>query len=153
MTNRTWCSLWWKLDRTTTSSIIQMWYIPKIKLSCRDQLDKVRSVMKTKWDNDMIDWIGVVYDKNKIELSWSIRPGVICDNNKTRQWRDQMHKCNLRRNRYWTVMTDQTECHLWWKPYRTMTWPIVKVCSMPKTILDYHDRSDWVLSVMKTKIG
>ena len=37
--------------------------------------------MKNRQDNDLVDLIGAVYAKNKIELSWPIKPGVICDEN------------------------------------------------------------------------
>ena len=38
-------------------------------------------MMKTRQDNDMTNSIGVVYLKNKTELSWLIRPGIVCDKN------------------------------------------------------------------------
>ena len=37
--------------------------------------------MKTRQDNNVIDCTSVVYIKNKIELSWSIRLGAIFDEN------------------------------------------------------------------------
>ena len=37
--------------------------------------------MKTKQDNELIDHTGVVYTKNKIELSLPIDPGVVYDQN------------------------------------------------------------------------
>ena len=40
---------------------------------------------------------------------------------------------------------------LWWKLDKRMTWPNEKVCSTPKTILNCHDQSDQVSSVIKTK--
>ena len=45
---------------------------PKMKPSCCDRSDLVQFVMKTKQDNDMIDNIGLVYIKTKIELSGHI---------------------------------------------------------------------------------
>ena len=54
---------------------------PKMKPSCCDRSDLVQFVMKTKQDNDMIDNIGLVYIKTKIELSGHIWPGAVCDEN------------------------------------------------------------------------
>ena len=44
-----------------------------------------------------------------------------------------------------------TRCNLWWKPDRTIMWPIIQVQSMSKTILNCYDRLDWVLTMMETK--
>lgn len=44
--------------------------------------------MKTRQNNDMIDYIGVVYVVNETELSWSIKSGAIYDENHATQWRD-----------------------------------------------------------------
>ena len=49
--------------------MVQVRSTQKMKLGCRDSLDHVQSVMKTKKDNGMIDCIGVVYAKTEIELS------------------------------------------------------------------------------------
>ena len=38
-------------------------------------------MMKTRHDNEMTDHIGAIYAKNETKLSWSIRLGVICDEN------------------------------------------------------------------------
>lgn len=48
--------------------IVQLWSTPKTKLSSFDESDQVRSVMKTKHDNNVIDSIGVVYTKTETEL-------------------------------------------------------------------------------------
>lgn len=40
----------------------------KTKLNYYDQTDRVRTVTKTRQDNDMIDHIGAVYAKIKTEL-------------------------------------------------------------------------------------
>lgn len=55
------CSLCWKLDKTMTWSIIQVWFMPKTKLSCCDRLDWVPFVTKTKYDNDVTDHIGAFF--------------------------------------------------------------------------------------------
>ena len=51
-----------------------MWSMSKIKLSPHDLSDQVRSMTKTRQDNDMIDGIGAVYAENETELSKSIEP-------------------------------------------------------------------------------
>ena len=41
--------------------------------------------MKTRQDNDVTNHIGVIYDEKKIEFSWPIKPGAICDENQIGQ--------------------------------------------------------------------
>lgn len=48
-------------------------------------------------------------------------------------------------------MTDQTKYHLWQKLDTTMMWSIVQVPSMPKIILNFHDRLDRVSTLTKTR--
>ena len=55
--------------------------MPKLKLNCYDLFDHVQFVMKSKQENDVTDYIDVVYTKNKTELSWPIRLGTICSEN------------------------------------------------------------------------
>ena len=43
----------------------------------RDLSDYVRSMMKTRQDNDMVDCIGAIYAENKIKLLWLIGLGTI----------------------------------------------------------------------------
>ena len=45
---------------------------PKTNLRCHDQSDGVRSMTKTKQDNDMIDPIDLVYVETKTKLSGPI---------------------------------------------------------------------------------
>lgn len=59
--------------------------ILKLKLNYQDLLEWVRSMMKTILDNNMIDCTSMVYTKNDIELSWSIRLGVDYDKNQIGQ--------------------------------------------------------------------
>ena len=56
-----------------------------MKLSYNDQSNRVQFVMKFKQKNNVTDCIGAVYVENEIELSWSIEPSVICDENQIRQ--------------------------------------------------------------------
>ena len=56
----------------------------KSKLNFWDLFDRVRSVMKTRQDNDMTNRTGALYTKNDIELLWPIGLGVIYDKSKTR---------------------------------------------------------------------
>ena len=58
---------------TTMWPIVQVRSTLKTILYYRDLLDHVRSMMKTKQDNDMINRIGVIYTKNKTELSEPIK--------------------------------------------------------------------------------
>ena len=41
-----------------------------MKLSYRDRSDHVQSVTRTKKDNDVTDYTGVVYVENETDLSW-----------------------------------------------------------------------------------
>lgn len=52
--------------------------MPKLKLNCQYLFSNVRFVKKTKQDNDMIDWIDVLYVETEIELSGPIELGVVC---------------------------------------------------------------------------
>ena len=49
-----------------------MWFTSKMKLSYRDQLDRIQYVTKTRSDNDVIDCIGLIYVEIEIELSGPI---------------------------------------------------------------------------------
>lgn len=46
-------------------------------------------MMKTKWNNDMIECIGGVNTENDIELSWPIISDVNCDENQIWQRHDR----------------------------------------------------------------
>ena len=52
-----------------------------MKLSCLDWSDWVRSVEKTRQDNDMTDCIDADYAKNKTVQLWSIELGIVYDEN------------------------------------------------------------------------
>ena len=62
----------------------KVYFTSKLKLNYRDLYDLVRSMMKTKQDNDVTDHIGVVYAENETKLSWLIGSGVICEEDQTR---------------------------------------------------------------------
>ena len=49
----------------------------KKKLSCRDLLNRVRSVKKTKQDNNVTDRISSVYAKTETKLSGPFWPSVV----------------------------------------------------------------------------
>ena len=98
---------WWKPGRTTTWLIIQKWSTSKMKLSCRDQSDRVWFVMKTRQDNDVTNRIGLVYVKTKPQFSGPIWSGAVYDENQIRQWRDWYYRCGLRRKRYLTIAIAQ----------------------------------------------
>ena len=44
--------------------------------------------MKTRQDNDVIDYTSLVYTKKETELLWPIGLGAICGENQIRQRRD-----------------------------------------------------------------
>ena len=52
-----------------------------MKLSCLDWSDWVRSVEKTRQDNDMTDCIDADYAKKKTVQLWSIELGIVYDEN------------------------------------------------------------------------
>lgn len=70
-------SLWRKLNRTTTWSIIKIWSMPKSKLTYQYRFDRMRSVMKTKQGNDVTHRTCTVWAENEIQLSWPIGSGAI----------------------------------------------------------------------------
>lgn len=51
----------------------------KMILNYHDQSDRVSTMTKTILENDVTNHIDVVYTKNDIELSRSIKSGVIYD--------------------------------------------------------------------------
>ena len=51
--------------------------MPKSELNSHDQSNKVRSMMKTREDNDVIDYIGAVYDEIGVDLSWLIQKDAV----------------------------------------------------------------------------
>ena len=53
----------------------------KIKLSCCDRLDRVQSVTKTRQDNDVTNYIGLVYVETEIEFLGLISPSAIRNEN------------------------------------------------------------------------
>ena len=52
-------------------------------MRCHDQSDGVGSVKKTKQDNDMTDYIDLVYVETEIKLSGPISMDVVCAENLT----------------------------------------------------------------------
>ena len=52
-------------------------------------------MMKTIYDIDVTDRTSVVYAENKIELSWLIGWGVVCDENQIGQWHDRSYKWHV----------------------------------------------------------
>lgn len=58
-----------------------MWFTPKMKLSCLDQLNWVWSMTKTRQNNDVKDFKGAIYDEKETELSRPIKSGAVYDEN------------------------------------------------------------------------
>lgn len=67
------CDLWWKWDKTTTWLIIEVHSMSKTKLNFHDISNRLQSMTKIRHDNDMTNYIGIVYPKIETELSWSMR--------------------------------------------------------------------------------
>ena len=67
------------------------------------------------------------------------------------QWYDRSHRCDLCKIRYWTIKTCQIVYSLWRRRERTMTWSIVQVRFTQKIKINYHDRSNRVWSIAKTR--
>ena len=123
----------------------------KTKLNCRDWLDRVWFVMKTKQDNNVANGIGVVYAKNNTKKLEPIKSGVVHYENHTGQWCDRSYSYGLCQKRKWTNMTDRIGCDLWWKPDKIITWLIIQVQYIMKMKLNCHDRLDQVRPVIKTR--
>ena len=52
-------------------------------------------MMKTRWDNDMGNRTGVFYTKNNTELLWSIKQGVISNENQIRKQHNRLYRCGI----------------------------------------------------------
>lgn len=59
---------------------------------------------KTKEDNNLIDYTGVVYAENDIELSWPIELGVDYDENHIEQLCEWLYRCSLCRKQNWVFV-------------------------------------------------
>lgn len=105
--------------------------------------------MKTRQENDVTDRIDLIYVKTEIELSIPIWTSVIYAENQKGQWYDPSCRCDLRWKQNWVVVTNRIGCHLLQKP-RITTWLIVQVQSKLNTILNYHDWSNQVPTMIKT---
>ena len=68
--------------------IVQVQSMMKMILNFHDQLDQLPTMMKTRYDNYVIDRTNAVYVEYKIELPWLSGSGSICDENQIGQWCD-----------------------------------------------------------------
>ena len=57
-------------------------------------MDKVRSMVKTRQDNNLTNHTSTVYDENETELLRPIELGAVCDENQTGQQHDWLYKCD-----------------------------------------------------------
>lgn len=55
----------------------------------------MRFVIKTRQDNDMIDFIGVVHVETETELLGPIEPSMVSYQNETGQQHGQWYRCDL----------------------------------------------------------
>ena len=133
-----WCDLWWKPNKITMWSTIQVWSAPKMKLSFRDRSNQVSCVMKTRQDSNVTDLTCAVYDENDIELSRLIGSGDDNDGNQIEQLCDWLYNCSLHRKWNWVVVTNHINCSLWCKLDKTTTWLIIKMRSTSKRKLSYY---------------
>lgn len=127
-------------DNDMIDSIV--WSMLKSKLKCQDLSNRVRSVMKTRHDNNVIGHTRVWSTPNS-KLSYhdqSDRVQFLMKTRKTMTW--SLYKCVLCWKWSWAVIIDQTGYDLWWKWDRTTTWLIVQLCSTLKTMLNYQNWSD-----------
>ena len=104
MTDQIGCLLWRKPNGATTWLIVQMWSMQKMKLSCHDRSNQVRSMTKSWQDNDVTDHIGLLYVETKTQLSWPIWLSVVCDVNQTGHRCDQLYKCDLHKKQNFVMM-------------------------------------------------
>ena len=75
MTDPTGYDPWRRPDRTITWLIVQVRFRPKSELNCHDRLDRMRSIAKTRQDNDVIDHKGVIFIEYDTKL---LRPNGHC---------------------------------------------------------------------------
>lgn len=124
-----------RLEKTTWL-IVQVWSTSKSELHYHDRLDKMWFILKSRQDNDVIDRIGITFVKCTTELSRPIRQDTIHLEKKTRQWRDRLYRCALRKMRYSTVKTDWIVYGLWWRWDKPTILAIIQVHSMLKMKLN-----------------
>ena len=151
MTDQTGCWLWQRSKRTMTWWIIQMQSMPKTKLICHYRSNRVHSMMKTRYDNDITNCTNVIYNQNEIELSCLMGLGAICDKKETGKWCNRLYRYGPRRKWNRVLVIDWIEWVYDKNQIGTTTWLIVQVRSTLKMKPSYSDRSDWVRSLMKTK--
>ena len=65
--------------------ILQVRSTPKLELNCYDRLDKMRSITKTRRDNNVTDCKGVISVKYDTELSRLIGQCAVYDEDETGQ--------------------------------------------------------------------
>lgn len=81
--------LWRTLDRAKTWLVIQVQSTLKSQLNYHDRSDGMRSIKKSKQNNDVIDLISVISIEYKNEMSRLIRQCQFYDEEETGQWRDR----------------------------------------------------------------
>lgn len=133
--------------------------MPKLKLNCRDLYDQVRSMMKTRYDNDITNCTNAV----NAETNWV----VMTDRIKCRLWQKQ-HRTTM-----WLVVKmrfmPKMQTKLLWpiglsliescpvfdqkkeRKSKIMTLPIILAWYTLTSKLNHRDLFDWLRSVMKTK--
>ena len=144
------CGLSQKLDKTTTWSIVQVQPTSEMKLSYRDQLDLVWSMIKTRKDNNVTNRIGLVYVRIETELMGSIWSSAVHDENKIGQRCDRSYRCVLCQKETKLLLLIGLGVIRDEKQDRTTMLLVVQLWSKPKTILKFRERLDRVSTVIKT---
>lgn len=111
----------------------------------------MQSNMTNRYDNDVTHHKGVMSMTYDTELSKSIKKCMIYGKDETAQRHDRLYRFNLGHKWNWTIMINPTQYDLWWRPEMTTTCLIVQVQSTPKSKLIYHDRSNMMWYIMKSK--
>ena len=81
----------------------------EIKNDLSWSIERVRSMIKTRWDNNMTGRMGLLYARKEIVLPWSIKLGTVYDKNQIGKWRDWSYSYGLQRKWSWVVMTNRDQ--------------------------------------------
>ena len=151
MTDSIGYGLWQSSGKTTMWVILQVRSTPKLELNCYDWLDKMRSITKTRRDNNVTDCKGVISVKYDTELSRLIGQCAVYDEDETGQWLDRSYKLALHWK--WNLNYHDWSDRVWSmiKPNWTMMWRIIQVGSTPKSELNCHYRSNMMRSITKSR--
>ena len=72
-----------------------MWSTPKSKLNYHNRLDRMRSIKKTRQDNDVTNRTGVIFVEYDIELSRLMGHYAVYNKDETEQQCDRLYRSAL----------------------------------------------------------